>query len=148
MTGVPTVHTHSPDKDSDMLLRSLFILFGATFGSCACCKLLDAYTGKIAAASKQQHDMLNMIADLQQQRLAEQSSPAICAINEQYRQAGEQERKSVDPADWLTTKSRVKAVKLLMQLPAPDSHTLLTANLGMSPLLTSCTILDCSQRSQ
>ena len=110
------------------------MLFGATFGSCACNELLDAYTSKIAAASKNQLDILNMIADLQKQKLLEQSSPAICAINEQYRQASEQECRSMDPADWLTTRSRVKAVELLMQLPVPDSHTLLTVNLGMSAL--------------
>lgn len=136
MTGVPTVHTHTPDEDSRMLLRSLFMLFGATFGSCACNELLDAYKDKIAAAGRSQLDMLTVIANVQKQKLVEQSSPAIRAINEQFGQAGVQECRSVDPADWMTTRSRMKAVKLLMELPAPDSDTLSTANLGMSPLLT------------
>ena len=112
------------------------MLFGATFGSCACNELLDAYKDKIAAAGRSQLDMLTVIANVQKQKLVEQSSPAIRAINEQFGQAGVQECRSVDPADWMTTRSRMKAVKLLMELPAPDSDTLSTANLGMSPLLT------------
>ena len=132
MTGIPTVHTHTPDEDSHMLLRSLFILFGSAFASCECSRLLDVYASKIAMACKHQLKLLELKADLQKQQLVEQSSPAISAINTEYQAAGDQERKSVDPADWLTTRSRMKAVKLLMDLPPPDSHTFFSAH-SMSP---------------